>query len=118
MGDGQALGQADSEVLSLSSCGSLGLSVAVVTERGQVSGNRVSTGSVVAAGAVVVIYYSLSVTWWPGVAALWKQKLMMRLDLGQRPSVLLWLPSWPGTPGPAASEGQEGARPHPTPTPV
>lgn len=38
MGDGQALGQADSEVVSLSSCESLGFSVEVVTECGQVSG--------------------------------------------------------------------------------
>lgn len=42
VGDGQALGQADSEVVSLSSCGSLGFSVEVVTG-GQGARQGVST---------------------------------------------------------------------------
>lgn len=73
----------------------------------------VSTGSAVAAGAVAVICFSLFVTRWPRAAALWKQKLVLRLDLGQRPPVPLRLPSRPGAPGPAASEGEEGVRPPP-----
>lgn len=72
-------------------------------------------GSVVAAGAVAVISFSLFVARWPRAAALWKQKLVLRLDLGQRPSVPLWLPSRPGAPGPVASEGEEGVHPpHPS----
>ena len=43
----------------------------------------VSTGSAVAAEAVAVVCFSLFVTRWPRAATLWKQKLVLRLDLGQ-----------------------------------
>lgn len=49
----------------------------------------VSTGSAVAAEAVAVVCFSLFVTRWPRAATLWKQKLVLRLDLGQRPPVPL-----------------------------
>ena len=82
-----------------------------VIEFGQSAQHRVSTPSVVAARAVVVICFTLFVTRWPRAAALWEQKLAPRPGLDRRPSVPLWLPSWQGAPGSAASEGEKGAAP-------